>query len=82
MALEAVLRNVATLAVVTYLCAAGWFFILAPWSAFWSTRVVSEAPYWLYAWLAHPALRGAVSGFGVLHFPVAFAWLARGARHS
>lgn len=80
MALEALVRNLVTLAVVTYLCAAGWFFILAPWSAFWSSRVVSEAPYWLNPWLGSPALRGAISGFGVLHFPMAFAWLSGGAR--
>lgn len=76
----AVLRHLANLAVVMYLCAAGWFFILAPWSGFWSSRVVAEAPLWLSSWLASPALRGALSGFGVLHFPVALGWLSGGAR--
>jgi len=72
----ALLRTLATLGVVLYLCAAGWFFILAPWSAFWSSRVVAEAPLWLTGWLAHPAVRGAISGFGALHFPAALGWLA------
>ncbi len=69
------LRAVAILATVVYLTAAGWFLVLAPWSRFWTARVVQGAPLWLAPWLATPALRGALSGFGVVHFAVAWAWL-------
>jgi hypothetical protein len=62
-----------------YLTAAGWFFIMVPWSAFWTQKVVTGCPYW---WMArvigHGALRGALSAFGVLHFAVAFSWLNSG----
>jgi len=77
---RALLRISVAFAVVTYLCAAGWFFVLAPWSPFWMSRVVAASPPWLTVWLKAAALRGALSGFGVLHFPAAFAWLASGAR--
>ncbi len=76
------LRATLTLAVVVYLTAAGWFFILAPWSRFWAVRVVSVAPFWLVAWLDNPALRGALSGFGVVHFAAAWAWLDKAARRA
>jgi hypothetical protein len=69
-------RAVATLALVFYLCAAGWFFVLVPWSRLWGLVVVPRAPIWLLPWLDNPAVRGALSGFGVLHFLVAFSWLA------
>jgi hypothetical protein len=63
------------LTIVVYLTAAGWFFVLAPWSRFWVARVVSAAPLWLLPWLESGAVRGALSGFGVVHFAVAWAWL-------
>ena len=74
------LRATLTLAVVVYLTAAGWFFVLAPWSVFWAVSVVPAAPFWLVAWLDSPALRGALSGFGVVHFGAAWAWLDKAAR--
>jgi hypothetical protein len=58
-----------------YLTGAGWFFILAPWGRFWTTHVLAGAPYWALPMLASPALRGALAGFGVLHFVIAFVWL-------
>jgi hypothetical protein len=60
---------------VLYLCAAGWFFILAPWSTFWTAQVVPGAPWSLMRVLGSPAFRGALSGFGALHFAVAAGWL-------
>jgi hypothetical protein len=65
--------------VVLYLCAAGWFFILAPWSRFWAQQVVPGTPFWLYAVVDSPIVRGALSGFGVIHFAVAAGWLSAGA---
>jgi hypothetical protein len=61
--------------VVVYLTAAGWFFVLAPWSGFWTSRVVPNAPLWLALVLESPGLRGALSGLGVLHFAAAWSWL-------
>jgi len=77
-----VARHVVSVVVAVYLCAAGWFFVLAPWSGFWRSRVVAAGPPWLIALLDHPALRGALTGFGVVHFWVSFSWLALiAARH-
>ena len=73
-------RTIAALGVVFYLCAAGWFFVLAPWSGFWGMVVVPKVPLTLIPWLDSPALRGALSGFGALHFLAAFSWLAGAAR--
>ncbi len=63
------------LVVAVYLTAAGWFFVLAPWSGFWTRQVVGNAPFWLATVLAMPSLRGVVSAFGVLHFAAAYVWL-------
>jgi len=69
------LRAAFILAVVVYLTAAGWFFVLAPWSRFWATKIVSATPLWLSLWLDNPTLRGALSGFGLVHFAAAWSWL-------
>ena len=69
------LRYLAVLGVVTYLCAAGWFFVLAPWNRIWAEAVVPRAPLWIMGLLDAPAFRGALSGFGVVHFVVAYSWL-------
>lgn len=75
-------RTVAALGVVFYLCAAGWFFVLAPWSRFWGVVIVPRVPLTLVPLLDSPALRGALSGFGVLHFLAAFTWLNAAARRA
>ena len=76
------LRTLLGVAVVIYLCAAGWFFVLAPWSRFWTTLVVPAAPLWLLPVVDNPAARGALSGFGLLHFAVAAGWLSTGGKGS
>lgn len=68
------------MAIVVYLTAAGWFFVLAPWSSFWAVRVVRAAPPWLSSWLDSPAVRGALSGFGLVHFAAAWSWLETATR--
>ena len=75
-------RTLLALGAVFYLCAAGWFFVLAPWSRFWGVVVVPKVPLVLIPWLDSPAIRGALSGFGALHFLAAFTWLAAAARKS
>jgi hypothetical protein len=74
------LRAALILVIVVYLTAAGWFFVLAPWSRFWAVRVVPGAPFWVSTWLDHPAFRGALSGFGLVHFAAAWSWLERAMR--
>lgn len=69
------MRSLAGIGAAAYLTGAGWFFILAPWSPFWAEQVLPGVPLWLAPLLAHPMLRGALGGFGALHFAVAFAWL-------
>ena len=69
------LRATLVLVAVVYLTAAGWFFVLAPWSRFWALRVVPEAPLWLMSWVDSPTVRGALSGFGLVHFGAAWSWL-------
>jgi hypothetical protein len=49
--------------------------VLAPWSRFWAIKVIPAAPLWLLPLLDSPALRGALSGFGVVHFAAAWSWL-------
>lgn len=74
------LRAALILAIVVYLTAAGWFFVLAPWSSFWAVRVVPAAPPWLSSCLDSPAFRGALSGFGLVHFAAAWSWLETATR--
>jgi hypothetical protein len=69
------LRAMGGLLVAVYLTGAGWFFILAPWGHFWTERVLAGTPFWLLPLLGNSAFRGALAGFGVIHFAVAFIWL-------
>ncbi len=78
--LHRTVRVALMMAVVVYLTAAGWFFVLAPWSRFWAARVVSGAPLWLAFALENRALRGALSGLGLVHFGAAWSWLETAAR--
>lgn len=73
---RALLPAIRHLIVAIYLTAAGWFFVLAPWSAYWSKHVVAGSPLWLAGVLGHASLRGALSAFGVIHFAVAYTWLS------
>lgn len=66
---------------VLYCIEAGVLLLLAPWSASWD-RTVSRIPSLaLQVVLFHPALRGAVSGFGLVHLVWGVhdldQWLAR-----
>lgn len=61
---------------VVYLALAGWVCVLVPWSQHWLVLVWSLPPSWARVF-AHPACRGALSGFGVLHFLVAMTLTSR-----
>ena len=69
------LRVMGGLLVAVYLTGAGWFFILGPWGSFWTERVLVGTPFWLVPLVASSAFRGALAGFGIVHFAVAFVWL-------
>jgi hypothetical protein len=73
-------RVALVMVIVVYLTAAGWFFVLAPWSSFWASRVIPGAPLWLAFALEKRALRGAFSGLGLVHFAAAWSWLETATR--
>ncbi len=54
----------------TYLAYAGLFFLLAPWTEAWTTLVM-RLPLPIAVVLSHPALKGMISTFGLLHFLLA-----------
>ncbi|MDH3745479.1 MAG: hypothetical protein OES47_10310 [Acidobacteriota bacterium] len=52
---------------VFYCVEAGSFLLLAPWSMVWDRTLAEISLGAFYSFLAHPAARGAVSGFGLVH---------------
>ena len=54
-----------------YFLEAGLLLVLAPWSRFWTHRVVLASPASLEPLLASPSFRGFVAGLGVLHLVLA-----------
>lgn len=56
------------LLLIVYLFEAGLFFLIAPWTRFWSVTPLLNAVWWIEGLSSSPILRGLVSGFGFLHF--------------
>ena len=56
----------------TYLIHVGLLLTLAPWSPLWG-QVVTWVPQPWSTWLALPAVRGALTGTGILHLLLAAA---------
>ena len=54
-----------------YFLEAGLFLVLAPWSRFWTHRVVLPAPTAFEPFLASSSFRGFVAGLGLLHLVLA-----------
>lgn len=52
---------------ILYCLEAGLFLLAAPWSPFWEKVVLPVPPGFLQVLLLHPMLRGAVTGFGLVH---------------
>jgi hypothetical protein len=53
---------------ILYCFEAGLFLVAAPWFTVWA-RTLGQLPLGpLYAVTVHPVFRGAVSGFGLVHF--------------
>jgi len=66
---------------VLYCIEAGVLLLLAPWSTSWDRTVIRVPSLAVQGVLAHPLLRGAVSGFGLVHLVWGVhdldRWLAR-----
>jgi len=60
------IRLAATILYIGYLVQVGLLMIYLPWSAAWSLLLL-RLPLQLAAILDHPALRGAITAFGLLH---------------
>ncbi len=52
---------------ILYCVEAGVFLLLSPWSPRWDQSVVQLADIRLVTFLLHPAVRGAITGFGLVH---------------
>ncbi len=52
---------------ILYCVEAGVFLLLSPWSPRWDESVVQLSSLDLRSLLFHPAVRGAISGFGLVH---------------
>jgi hypothetical protein len=50
-----------------YCIEAGLFFVVVPWTHFWTANALLQESAALAALAANPFLRGFVSGFGVIH---------------
>ncbi len=52
--------------VAAYLVEAGLLLIVAPWTASWQHNYFGAVLPWLGAWMEHPAIRGGVTGVGLV----------------
>jgi len=52
---------------ILYCIEAGTFLVLAPWSPVWDRTLIQIPNEILRAFLLHPYLRAAVTGFGLIH---------------
>jgi len=66
------IRFLLILIYASYLAYAGIIFLLLPWSGIW-TMAMEKLPASFAIPLGHPALRGMISAFGLLHFLVALS---------
>jgi hypothetical protein len=52
---------------ILYCFEAGMFLVIVPWTLAWDRNFVQVPATWLRGLLLEPTLRGAVSGFGLVH---------------
>ena len=57
---------------ILYCIEAGLFFVLAPWTRFWTGNPLFSLSHSLTALSSNPWVRGMVSGFGLIHLMVGF----------
>jgi len=60
------IRGLKRVLVVVYLVEVGLVLVVAPWTRFWDQNYFVQSLPFLEPLLASPALRGAVSGFGIV----------------
>lgn len=69
---------------ILYCIEAGIFLVWAPWTAFWNRTFVSLPWSGLGRWMIDPWIRGAITGFGLIHLVWGLhdleRWYSRGAR--
>jgi hypothetical protein len=53
---------------MVYCAEAGFFLLVVPWSGTWERLAGAMGPMGIGALLGAPIVRGAVSGFGLVHF--------------
>ena len=56
------------LLLIVYLFEAGLFFLIVPWTTFWSITPLLNHGGLLELIASNPFVRGLISGFGLLHF--------------
>lgn len=61
------LRWLPRLLFILYCVEAGVFLVMAPWSGAWDRLILNFPVSGLYELLLQPTMRGAVTGFGLIH---------------
>ena len=74
--------TVATVLFILYCLEAGVFFILAPWTRFWSLHPILHATPFMADLFESLYVRGLVSGFGLVHLLIGFREIGRILRRS
>ncbi len=52
---------------ILYCVEAGVFLLISPWSPRWDEQIIQLANLELSGFFLHPMVRGAISGFGLIH---------------
>lgn len=60
-------RTIFRILFILYCVEAGVFLLLSPWSPRWDEGMVRLSMVQLSQWMLHPIVRGAISGFGLVH---------------
>ena len=65
-----------------YCLEAGLFFLIVPWTRFWSANPLIQSHLAVTAAAINPFVRGAVSGFGLMHLLIGINDIIRLAREA
>ena len=60
-----------------YCLEAGLFFIIVPWTRFWSANPLLQSHFAITMAVTNPFVRGAVSGFGLMHLLIGIKDIVR-----
>lgn len=74
-------RSLVRILFLLYCIEAGVLLLLAPWSPSWDRAIIQIPSFEIQSLLLHGAMRGAISGFGLVHLVWGMhdldGWLAR-----